>query len=83
MGDLIPANVTVLETLMRETPDIEFTIVTHLEGHYTVTIKSNAEYIMFTQRDVLRTFSTADAAIRFLNKIGARNVRVCLKGMVR
>lgn len=81
MKELLPTTQGEVESMLRENPDLVFTINAHAD-HFTITIKSpKFEYVLFTMRDVVRTFSNAGSAIKILHELGATDIRVCTKGM--
>lgn len=84
MSDMLPINTGTVSAALRENPNLQFVITTHAEGHYTIRIRSKTmgvTYLLHTARGEIRTFTSADSAIKVLHKLRAKDIRVCTIGM--
>lgn len=73
---MIPATEHDTATMLRENPNLKFTINVTTTGYRITFAGKAATYILHTQKNVVRVFAKADSVFRWFQSIGATNIDV-------
>lgn len=79
MGEPIPVGDSDVVAMLRENPNLKFTINVEPTA-YTIRLTGKKEtYVLYTARNVLKEFAMSDTVFKWLRQIGATNIDVCMR----